>query len=68
MTEETMDAREVRLTNKNPVTLLLSVVIFVLSQVGGSLVDPSQIGRELQMFARDALGVYEMQVKTKLKN
>lgn len=66
--EATMDARIVRSTNKNSAMLLLSIFIFVLNQVDGNLVDPSQIGRELQMFARDALGIDEMQVKTKLKN
>ena len=63
-----MDARNVGPTSKNSAMLLLSVFIFALSQVEGNLVDPQQIGMELQTFARDALGVDEMQVKIKSKN
>lgn len=60
-----MDARKVLLRKKHSVMLLLSVCVMVLSQVGASLVDPSLIGKELQTFARDALGVDEMQVRIK---
>ena len=43
---------------------LLLLAHFVLSsQVNASLlIDPTQIGQELQNFAREALGVDEMQV------
>ena len=67
MIEATMNARKVGSTNKNSAMLLVSIFIFISSQVDGNLVDPSQIGRELQTFARDALGVGEMQVKPKQK-
>lgn len=39
--------------------LLLSMCVF---HVSSSLLDPTLIGIELQKFARDALGVDEMQV------
>lgn len=68
MIEATMGARKVRLGKKNSVMLLLSFCFVVLSQVGASLVDPSRIGKKLQTFARDALGVDEMQVCKKKKN
>ena len=44
------------------VSMFYFVVIWSL-QVSASLLDPSLISRELQSFARDALGVEEMQVK-----
>lgn len=44
------------------VSIFYFVVIWSL-QVSASLLDPSLISRELQSFARDALGVEEMQVK-----
>lgn len=50
---------------KNSV-IIVSIFYFVLIwslQVSASLLDPSLISRELQSFARDALGVEEMQVK-----
>lgn len=42
--------------------LLLALCILLASQTNASLLDPRLIGRELQTFARDALGVNEMQV------
>lgn len=59
-----MNASKVRFASKTFSVLLLSVCVLLLSEVGGSLLDPTQIGRELQTFARDALGVDEMQVRT----
>lgn len=41
--------------------LVVSLSIFALHVTSG-LLDPSLIGVELQKFARDALGVEEMQV------
>ncbi|XP_078343118.1 VWFA and cache domain-containing protein 1-like [Oculina patagonica] len=61
MIEATMDPRKVRIRKKNFVMLLLYFCVIVLSQVDASLVNPSRIGMELQTFARDALGVDEMQ-------
>lgn len=58
-----MNARNVHVRTKTFVMFLLSVCIIVLSQVNASFLDPSKIGMELQMFARDALGVDEMQVR-----
>lgn len=58
-----MNARNVRVRTKTSVMLLLSVCIIVLSQVNASFLDPSPIGIELQTFAKDALGVDEMQVR-----
>ena len=46
-----------------PSVLLLSVFALLLSAVGAGLLDPTEIGRELQTFARDALRVDEMQVR-----
>ena len=60
---ETMDARKGHFRNKSSTMLVFCVFFLVLSQVDASLVDPSRIGMELQMFARDALGVDEMQVR-----
>ena len=59
-----MNARKVRFASKTFWELSLSLYVLLLSKVCGGLLDPSQIGRELQMFARDALGVDEMQVRT----
>jgi len=64
MIERTMNARKVRFASETFSVLLLSVFVLLLSPVGASLLDPTQIGRELQTFARDALGVDEMQVRT----
>ena len=50
---------------KNSV-IIVSIFYFVVIsslQASASLLDPSLISRELQSFARDALGVEEMQVK-----
>ena len=65
MIERTMNARKDRFASVPPSILLLSVFIFLLSEAGASLLDPTKIGKELQTFARDALGVDEMQVRTK---
>jgi len=59
--ERMMNARKV---SESFSVFLLSVFFLPLSEVGASLLDPTQIGRELQTFARDALGVDEMQVRT----
>ena len=60
-----MNAGKVRFVSVTPSVLLLSVFVLLLSEVSTSLLDPTEIGRELQTFARDALGVDEMQVRTK---
>ena len=64
MIERTMNTRKVRFASVTPYLLLLSFFVLLLSEVGASLLDPTEIGRELQTFARDALGVDEMQVRT----
>lgn len=64
MIKPTMNASKVRFASKTFSVLLLLVCVLVLSEVSASLLDPTQIGRELQTFARDALGVDEMQVRT----
>ena len=58
-----MNTRKVRFASVTPYLLLLSFFVLLLSEVGASLLDPTEIGRELQTFARDALGVDEMQVR-----
>ena len=58
-----MNAGKVCFASVTPSALLLSVFVLLLGEVGTSLLDPTEIGRELQTFARDALGVDEMQVK-----
>ncbi|KAJ7382927.1 hypothetical protein OS493_031702 [Desmophyllum pertusum] len=47
--------------------VLLSLCVILSSQVDANLLDPTLIGRELQKFAKDALGVDEMQVAKRLK-
>lgn len=42
--------------------LLLSFCIIFSSQVDANLLNPTLLGRELQAFASDVLGVDEMQV------
>ena len=64
MIERTMKARKLRVVSLTPSILLLSIFTLLLSEVRASLLDPTEIGRELQTFARDALGVDEMQVRT----
>ena len=59
-----MNTRKVRFASVTPYLLLLSIFVLLLREVGASLLDPTEIGRELQTFARDALGVDEMQVRT----
>jgi len=54
---------------KASVVLLFTAVFAVFpawTQVDALLVDPSLIGRELRVFARDALGVEELQVRYNL--
>ena len=58
-----MKARKLRVVSLTPSILLLSIFTLLLSEVRASLLDPTEIGRELQTFARDALGVDEMQVR-----
>ena len=50
-----------------PHLTMFFIVFFVIfsCQVNASLLDPVLISKELQTFARDALGVDEMQVKAK---
>ena len=63
-----MTSSSVRFADTNSAMLLVLYLCVILSsQVGANLLDPTLIGRELQMIARDALGVDEMQVR-KLKN
>lgn len=54
---------KVRFAIRTSPKFFLSFGIMLLSQVDASLLDPTLIGKELQMFARDALGVDEMQVR-----
>ncbi|KAJ7382930.1 hypothetical protein OS493_031705 [Desmophyllum pertusum] len=42
--------------------VLLCLFVILSSQVDANLLDPTLIGRELQKFAKDALGVDEMQI------
>lgn len=51
-----------RVAITNAPVFLLSFCVMLFSLVRASLLDPTLIGMELQMFARDALGVDEMQV------
>ena len=46
----------------NAITSVLLLCIIFSSQADADLLDPTLIARELQIFARDALGVDEMQV------
>lgn len=64
MIKLTMNARKVRFASKTLCVFSLSAFVLLFSEVGGSLLDPTQIGGELQKFARDALGVDEMQART----
>lgn len=59
-----MNSRDVYFASVTNSVLFLSVFVVLLSEVGASLLDPTEIGRELQTFARDALGVDDMQVRT----
>jgi len=45
------------------IALLLVVFLMFSSQCDSRLLDPTRLGRELQTFANDALGVTEMQVR-----
>ena len=45
------------------VLFFVACAIFVPQESGGILLDPTLIGRELQSFANDALGVDELQVR-----
>ena len=60
-----MIARNVFFKNGKAALFLLPICALLASQVNASLLDPTLIGRELQKFARDGLGVDEMQVKAK---
>ena len=48
------------------VLFLVACAIFVRQGNGGNLLDPTLIGRELQSFANDALGVDDLQVRLHL--
>jgi len=48
------------------VLFLVASAIFVPQGNGGNLLDPTLIGRELQLFANDALGVDDLQVRLHL--
>ena len=48
------------------VLFLVACAIFVPQGNGGNLLDPTLIGRELQSFASDALGVDDLQVRLHL--
>ena len=59
-----MTSSRVCFANTNSAMLvLLSLCVILSSQVDANLLDPTLIGRELQKFAKDALGVDEMQVR-----
>ena len=45
------------------VLFFVACAIFVPQESGGILLDPTLIGRELQSFANDALGVDDLQVR-----
>jgi len=57
-----MTASNRRSANAISAVLFLSFCIIFTSQADANILDPTLIGRELQTFARDALGVDEMQV------
>ena len=48
------------------VLFLVACAMFVRQGNGGNLLDPTLIGRELQSFANDALGVDDLQVRLHL--
>ena len=51
--------------NRNLAALLhLAYFVFSFQACGSLLIDPTLIGQELQTFAKEALGVDEMQVLT----
>ena len=52
----------VRHAKTNLIVFLLCFCAIFLCQSHASLLDPNLIGKELQKFAKDALGVDEMQV------
>ena len=54
-----------RLVTGTTFALSCAVLFNVWATVNGSLFDPTLIGRKLQMFARDGLGVDDMQVRSK---
>ena len=48
------------------VLFIVACAIFVLQESAGNLLDPTLIGRELQSFANDALGLDDLQVRSRL--
>ena len=48
------------------VLFFVACAIFVPQESAGDLLDPTLIGRELQSFANDALGVDDLQVRSHL--
>ena len=48
------------------VLFIVACAIFVPQESAGKLLDPTLIGRELQSFANDALGVDDLQVRSHL--
>ena len=48
------------------VLFFVAGAIFVPQESAGDLLDPTLIGRELQSFANDALGVDDLQVRSHL--
>ena len=57
-----MSAGKNQPANAFSAVLLLSSCIIFSSQVNANLLNPTLLGKELQAFASDALGVDEMQV------
>ena len=59
----TLKTRKAFFNDKKASTmLLLALCTFLAGETNASLLDPGFIGKELQTFARDVLGVDEMQV------
>ena len=48
------------------VLFIVACAIFVPQESAGNLLDPTLIGRELQSFANDALGLDDLQVRSRL--
>ena len=53
----------VEIRKLSTVLFFVACAIFVPQESGGILLDPTLIGRELQSFANDALGVDDLQVR-----
>lgn len=60
--EAKMAASKTQPANAISAVFLLSFYIIFTSQADANLLNPTLLGRELQKFASDALGVDEMQV------